>query len=372
MIHLFKKVYLSLDSAIDLVYDRVVVSKENGVESVFTARGTLLYASRNLDEMIGVDQPFANFEEFFDLLFVRTTDTNDRVMIYADQDSFIKIAAAWFSLILPHATVADISTLVKSFVFRHNAFYRAKWSTTASRYDQIYDIDFSKCDELIVAKTTQQNLTFIEKVRPYVGVEFTLATYLYNGELKDSLKDTLKILIRKDMEKYILEAKEIFITHFMTPSFVANIGLDKVYTIQNAHEIVDDQSKYARLFLDERLWSYPFMSYASSFNNNVKFESITAQDITDLKYFIQYATQHWTYEIIHHNPNSDTNKLGFLWIFHDFTDELLDHIIEVESTFNHVSGTFFSLDLVTVNTYLVNDILGHKHDSLYVKKYSLL
>lgn len=372
MIHLFKKVYLALDSAIDTFYDRAVVSEENGVDIFTYSRGTLLHASKNVEDIVGPGKNFERYEDFFDLLFERTSTTNDRVMIYADETAFIKIASAWFSLILPHATIEDIKTLVKSFVFRHNAFYKAKWSSTTSRYDKVYDIDFSEYAHLITEKTVCYNRSFVEKVTPHVGVEFILATYLHNGGLKDELKNILKTLIRKDMEKYLLEAKEIFVAHFMTPPFVAHLGLDQVYTIENAEDIVNDQSKYARLFLDSRLWSYPFMSYASSANGNVKLENITEQDIEDLKFFIQYATQHWTHEIIQDNPYSDTNKLSFLGIFHEFTDELLTHIINVESSCNHVSGTFFSIDLVTVNSYLVNNILSHKDEPSHIEKYSLI
>jgi hypothetical protein len=373
MIHLFKKVYLSLDHSIDMRYDRVVVSVENGVQSLsLPSNGVLLHYCATVDDLIG--EKFSSFEEFFDFVFERATQINSSVTIYADQAAFISIAAAWFKLILPNATDNNIYSLVHSYVFRHNVFYRSMWSKTTGRYDMIFNVDMQKHNTVFTDKPIRGDGSFIKKVLPWVGVEFLLATYLHTGQLKDELKQILQKLVRKDLEKYLFEAKELFLTHFITEHFAIQLNLDKVYTLDNAHEIVYDQSKYARLFLDESRWSYPFMSYPSSSQRNINFENFTDQDIEDLKTFISICANTWTTEVIHDNPNSEMNKLSFIPALENFTDDLLDRLIKIESTFNYVTGTFFSIDQVTVNTILVHEILNNniKGNVESVRKYSLL
>jgi hypothetical protein len=372
MIHLFKKVYLCLDHSIDMRQDRVVVSKQNGVECIsLIDNGLLIHSCATVDDLIG--QAFSSFEEFFNMMFERTTQTLDPVIIYADQIAFLSIAAAWFKLILPNTTDDDINSLVHSYVFRHNMFYRSRWSTTAGRYDMIFNVDLQKHNTIFSDKPIKSDGSFVEKVLPWVGVEFVLATYLSTGQMKEHLKAILKTLIRKDLEKYLFEAKELFLVHYITDRFASKLGLDKQYTISNAHDIINDASKYARLFLDGSLWSYPFMSYPSSSQKNVYLENFTRQDIEDLKEFIAMCTETWTDEVIHNNPNSELNKLSFIAIFDDFTDEKLNDFIEIESTFNYVTGTFFSIDQVTVNHFLVHDILTNykSGDIQRIEKYSL-
>ena len=55
------------------------------------------------------------------------------------------------------------------------------------------------------------------------------------------------------------------------------------------------------------------------------------------------------------------------------TDEQLDTIIEVESSYDHEAGSFFSIDLETVNNYFVQAILdAHKaKDVEFLKQYSI-
>lgn len=373
MIHLFKKVYLSLDHSINMRYDRVVVSVDNGVESIsLIDNGLLLHYCATVDELIG--DKFSSYEEFFDFVFERATQTNSSVMIYADQSAFLSIAAAWFKLILPNATDSEIYSLVRSYIVRHNMFYRSMWSTTAGRYDRIFNVDMQRHNTIFSDKPIQSSGAFVEKVRPWVGVEFLLATYLHTGELKNELKQILQILIRKDLEKYVFEAKEIFLVHYITEHFATQLGLDKVYNIDNAHEIIHDQSKYARLFLDPSRWSYPFMSYPSSSQRTVNFQNFSDEDIEDLKTFISMCAKTWTSEVIHDNPNSEMNKLSFIPALENFTDELLDRFIKIESSFNYITGTFFYIDQVTVNNFLVHEILNNynKGNLESLGKYSLL
>ena len=68
---------------------------------------------------------------------------------------------------------------------------------------------------------------------------------------------------------------------------------------------------------------------------------------------------------------SDVNKLDFLDIYTDFTDARLDALIEAEATFENAAGSFFSIDLETVNHYFVQTLLERKTDTTFLSKYSI-
>lgn len=362
MIHLFKKVYIASDKMIDLEMDRVIISEEYGIQLGIAYSqlhsGDLIHAFKNTAELVGQNMTFATWTRFFDFLYTRCTETGKRIIIYADDTAFLTIATAWFKLSLPYATSDDIRDLIESLVFRHNVFYRSRWSTNQGRGDEYYSIDPTAFLDTFDSIEVPYNALFANKIKPYMGVEFLLATYLYSGQMKSELKDVLKILIRKDTEKFLYEVKEIFLVHFVTERFASKLNLDKTYNMSNLNDIVLDQSKFARLFFDPLLWSYPFMTFPSSDQHNVLIENFTEQNILDMKEFIMLATQTWPEEGIYVGPKSDVSKLDFLGIYTDFTDVLLDQIIDVESTFEHAAGSFFSIDLETVNNYLMEEILS--------------
>ena len=56
------------------------------------------------------------------------------------------------------------------------------------------------------------------------------------------------------------------------------------------------------------------------------------------------------------------------------TDELLDKIIETESEFEHAAGSFFSIDLETVNHYLITAILESNklEDKSFIERHALV
>jgi hypothetical protein len=109
----------------------------------------------------------------------------------------------------------------------------------------------------------------------------------------------------------------------------------------------------------------------TSFNNEITFSNITKDDIELFKKFNNIAGNSWNEESIYTYIKSDINKLDFLPCLLNFTDDLLEKIIETEATFSHSAGSFFSIDLGTVNHYLIQSILKNKNNKEYLKFYIL-
>ena len=208
--------------------------------------------------------------------------------------------------------------------------------------------------------------------RDRLNVELLLASYLTDGSHKEELKTSIKPLIKKDLEKYLDELKEIFWTHIMTNRFTDVIGVPEK-NIDNISNILGSTNKWVQLFTRPSLWRTPYLVSISSEKNNVKWDNLNDEDIADLKEFVVLSGQTWNegkgYEMV----KSDIGKLDFLSVFTDDTisDEMLNNIINTEATFYHAAGSFFSLDLETVNNWLITELLQKRDDASFVSKYAL-
>ena len=109
----------------------------------------------------------------------------------------------------------------------------------------------------------------------------------------------------------------------------------------------------------------------ASTGENVNFSNITSTDITNFKAFNTIAGTDWSETPAYTNIKSDVSKLDFIDVLSDFTDTRLTNLIDTEATLENESGSFFSVDLETVNNYFVQSILQNKEDSTYLAKYSI-
>jgi hypothetical protein len=192
--------------------------------------------------------------------------------------------------------------------------------------------------------------------------------------MKDELKSVLKPLIAKDLEKYLFELKEIFYVHMVTPKFVKKLNFSRSYGFENLNEIIQDQSPFAKLFADTRIWQYKYLATPSASKPNVDLSQITEQDRKLFEEFTDIAGTSWSEESVYKMVKSDVAKLDFLPIFNNFTDELLDKIIDTEASFDHAAGSFFSIDLASVNNYLVTALLAAhtEKNTQFIRQYSLI
>jgi hypothetical protein len=364
MFHLAHKVYLCHDSMIDTNKDRVVVSRKNGyymhevIEQL--ASGKLLKASTKLDGLLsGKD-----IADFFSELIEYSITTDNPLYIYADKTSLAMLQMAWFNLIFKEPTFEACVTLFKSNTFKFNMFYKGRFSSNNGSEKRI---SFSYSDTVL--KTLYEKLptissskkrAFMARYVKYMSIEYLLASYVYNGSMKTQLKQNIIRLLRKDIEKYIYELKEIFIVHFTTRTFKDRLKLEKDYNIFNINDILSDRSKFAELFMSNRVFSVSGMDVPSSKNGkNIKLENLTEDDIVSLKEFTVLSGTTWGEEAVYQFIKSDINKLDFIDVLtlENFTDERLEDLLNAEATYEHAAGSFFSIDLETVNNYTIEYIL---------------
>lgn len=375
MLHLLKKVYIASDNTIDVNLDRVVISEVHGIdtlESIKVEGGLLISKAKTINELIGADKDYKDFTDFFDVLAQFCDNSTKKVVIYADEVSFIKLITYWYKLVFRYITKDACHILIENMLFKYCAFHRSRITPGIVSTDE-FTIDTSTFDAAFDSLEITGRDEFIIKYKQDLSVEALLATYLNNGQFKEELKSSIKTLLSKDLEKYLYEVKEIFLVHILTSRFSDQLNLDKKYTFDNFREIVNDTSKFANLFMTDRIWNSKFMQPIST-GKAVKLENITEQDVVLFKEFAVIAGTAWGEEAAYIYVKSDVNKLDFLGVFSDFTDELLAKIIETEASYIHAAGSFFSIDLGTVNHYLIQAVLDAfvADNKEFLKTYSVV
>ena len=375
MLHLFNKIYLSTDNVIDNNIDRVVISDPNGIDVldyIKNDNGDLLAYGLTVADVIGSGKTYSSYIDMFDKLGDKSTSTGKRVVIFADDTSFNKIIAHFYKTIFANPDKTACTELLTNTIFKYDVFGKGRFSRNAGNTDLTTAINISsfgtEYDAASVDNTEKSN--FVTKFKSGFSVEVLLATYYNNGDTKADLKTIIKVLMKKDLEKYLLELKEIFFVHLLNKSFTDKLSLAKTYDWSNYSDVLTDTTTYANLFLTDRIWSYKYMNFAST-GDNVKFDGITSTDVTNFKQFTTISGSSWNEENVYTQVKSDVNKLDFLDIYTDFTDARLTALLDAEATFENAAGSFFSIDLETVNHYFVQTILENKTDNTFLAKYSI-
>ena len=383
MLHLFKKIYLATDNIIDVNFDRVVISDTHGLDTLDVLKshhGQLYAYGKDLVDIIGEDKKYSSITNMFDTLATESDKTGKRIVIYADDQAFAKVIAHWYKLAFANPDKDACQTLYENAVYRYQVFYKGRFSRNVGNTDLTHTIDTSAFgdayDNAVVDASAK--LDFVTKHKSGFSVEFMLATYFAGKtDILPDLKNAIKHLMKKDLEKYFYELKEIFWVHFQTTRFTEKLGFTKTYDWSNFKEIENEPSKYAQLMLNDRLWKYKYMNFATT-GDNINIEAITAEDVTAFEEYTEISGACWGEEEIYKHIKSDINKMAFLDIFDEgikkdgFTDQRLEDLLEMEEKFENAAGSFFSIDLETVNHYFMQTLILNRTDTEFVSKYSIL
>ena len=366
MLHLFKKVYVAPDNNIDVSFDRVVISKEHGVDLLDSLKasqpGILLAFAKEVKNLIGSKNlPYTDTVDMFDKLGDHTDKYGKRVIIYCDNQAFMKVMALWFRMIFKKTNKAAAVDLLESMVFKHKLFGQSRFATNNGNTDEPYEINiegFGKIFDGAQKPSVERRKKFLTENKSALSLEYLLATYLANGKCKKELKTVMRILVKKDLEKYLYELKEIFFVHILTKRFTETLKLDKSYDFTNYDKILKDTSEFPSLFLNDKVWKNPNSLSQPTSGKNINFEAITNKHIASFAKFAQLGGAMWQ-ESQYEYVKSDISKLDFIECVcgSEMSDKQLDMIIEVESTYEHAAGSFFSIDLETVNHYFVQGLL---------------
>lgn len=400
MFHLFKKVYIDFDDKINMSYDRIICSSEYGgkKDSVDLSKvfyGELIASEKSVDELIGSKKTFQSFASLLELVNNRVDQYGSRVFIYCDKESYYKLAIKWMKIILPNCDDDSAWKFFKSHIFKEKNFVNSRlsasarfaegsdlWLNAESQFKSYWD------QEKIDDETRKTYSTILNAVKENIRIEFLLASYLYDKSNADILCKAMSPLIKKDLEKFLYEHKEIILVHFQRPVFQKLLDVQKgPYTFDNFYDMIDDPAPLVKLMFKPEIWGDTRSSmYAPSSSGSINFSALTDEDIENLKVYSKITGQIWSDELWYTNlrtnaqytqayQRSEIDKFDFIKFFRnkeELSIEELDKILEYEIYHQyHAAGSFYSIDLRTVNTYFVDFLLMNHDKPEKIKPYAL-
>jgi hypothetical protein len=387
MFHLFKKVYIDFDDKINMSYDRIICSNEFGkkADAADLSRvfyGELIATSKSIDDLIGRNKSFETLIELFEELNTRVDNTDSPVYIYCDRESYIRFVAKWLRVLLPFCDAVHGWKFLKSHIFKEKNFVNSRLSASESFCKDInkwtmLEVEFKHYwdQEALITSERLKYTPFLEKVKTSLRVEFLLAGYLYDKRYGDILAQCITPLIKKDLEKFLNEHKEIILVHFQRPIFQQLLEVQNgPYTFDNFYDMMDDPAPLVQLMFNPEIWGEDRSSmFAESSKGNINFSGFTDEDIENLKKYSVIVGKIWSDEEWYMTLRSETDKFEFIKMLRNkdyFTVEDLDEIINYEIFHqHHAAGSFYAIDLRTVNTYFIDHILMNHEDKSKLRPY---
>jgi hypothetical protein len=382
MFHLFKRIYLDFDHKIDLNQDRIICSNINGGNAVASEIEKVLFGQthetvKSVDDLIGPNGLYPDLISLLRRLNEISLERDRKIFIYCDWISYYKLLTRWLKIILPHATGETTYRFLKSHIYREQSFVNYRWAERNSPFYKEWNISSSQWSRIWNTQdcSNEDCETFLATVMENMRVEFLLAGYLYDGRHANHLATAMTPLVKKNLEAFIYEHKEIMFVHLLHPRFQQVLKVENgPYDFDNFYDMIYDSSPMVRVLFEPEIWGedWNILKPASS-GRNINWSGFTPQKIQDLKDFSIAAGTVWTGAEWYSIVKSQLNQLDMIEMFID-KDTLNTHDIKriVDSEINDqdaVAGSFYSLDLSTVNFYFVDFLLQNHKDKDTLKPY---
>lgn len=388
MFHLFNKIYLDFDEKISLSQNRILVSAEHGGIRVYDDLGVVFYGKaiasvKSVNDLFGENKPYDSFADLLNAA-KQCNATDDRpVYIYCDLDSYYHLASQWLKLILPNANATDGWKFFKSHIFKEKNFVNSRISATqrfassVSETWQLEEAKFLHYWENGDIPPGDDWSEFINSVKSKLRVEFLLASYLYDGRYAEELAICMSPLVKKDLEKFLYEHKEILLVHFQKPLFQQLLQVQNgPYDFDNFYEMADDPSPMIEVMCRQSVWGNTKTSmYSPSASNTINLRNFTAEDIPVLRQYSIVTGTVWTDEQWYTVLRSEIDKFDFILFFANsdiMSVSDMQKVIDYElHHHNHAAGAFYAIDLGSVNTYFVDFLLQNHENKDVISKYVL-
>jgi hypothetical protein len=363
-------------------YDRIVCSSTYGgldpaldLSKVFY--GEVLANVKTPEELYGVGGKYSEFQDVLIAARDKVELHNTPVYIYCDKESYYHLVAHWMKVALPYATATTAWKFVKSHLFKEQMFVNSRLSSArmAADTDWVDQALFeTKWDS--ITETDRDWVSFMQSVSSSLRVEFLLASYFYDGRYADELASSMTPLVKKDLEKLLYELKEVLLIHFLRPVLQEKLGVvNGPYDIDNFYDMHKDPSPIIQVMFDDNIWGNTGILAPSS-KSTINVGTITDEQLALIKEFASISSEIWKEQEWYTIERSEINMLDFVKMFR--TKSTLS-IEEIQTIINyeidgqeHASGSFYSIDLRSVNTYFVDWVLQNKDDKDAMKPFAII
>lgn len=288
MFHLFKKVYVAFDDAINVDEDRIVISENNGVamlqDLAGAVDGELKAYSKSLEDLIGEGKQFDNFLLFLNFLNRHFETSNRKLIIYCDKISHQKLITTWLKILLPNVTFDSAYKILASHIFQVKMFGTSTMSTFVRPYRLTQEENYVSQQEFYsvfesISVNREIYSSFLTHVKDSISLEYTLASYLYNGSKKEELKKVALEKLRLGLQNYLLECKTYILSNLLNKTVIDKFSPTVTYNLSNLNDVVNDPA--FDIWFNSSLWDYTSVTSPHT-NGGFYYDRLTQSQKTKL------------------------------------------------------------------------------------------
>jgi hypothetical protein len=338
MFHLFNKVYIASDKTINLNFDRVVISESCGVKMHEAldqvSYGELITYGKTLDSILNN----STFNNFIKTLLDKTQQSNKKVIIYVDDDNFLKFMSMWFKTIFANPTADSSWKIIDDYIKKEKILKNWRYSSTSTDSDIFLGITKDKFKSDF--NTTEDNSNY--EIRDSLGIEVLLASYLVNGKHKVYLKQAISNILLRSMQELVIEMKHTYIKNFNKPGF-PKLPIDINY------------------FKSSTLYTNQSIGRVSSVSN-VDIANASNQDILMFKQIAKTILIEWDQ---FKESSEIVKRIDYIdYVRQELTDEQLSEILNNEKNALSNNRIYSSADEEKINVYFLDFILNSNIEEL--------
>lgn len=243
MFYLAQKTYLYTDKLITYQKDRIVISQEHGLPMLESldaiSSGALLSYAATVEDLIGEGKQHNSYVSFFRSMFERE-HSQFTGMIFADQNAFMKLSAAWCKIIFADVDGPAAFRLVKAY-FEKQALFGPR--VTREARDVFKDFSQKETEFLAIFNAITidpvEALTLVNDYRDDLAIEYLLASYGYNNSQVTSVKKSIHKMVNRAVEEQLKEMLYLIYANMLVTSFQQFMGM-QTYTVDNVELILTD------------------------------------------------------------------------------------------------------------------------------------
>jgi hypothetical protein len=326
MFHLFDKVYLTFDHNISTFENRMVFSNVSGIGDGSLTTSKLKLFAQSIDDIVGKDKQFAILLELFKHI---KTLTDDKLIIYCDTASFLKLFIGWHKTVLTQ-TNSDS-------VWQNLMLYTQKESFLSSITEQSSHVYFDAVkpsswdrqtfDEIYTLTKSKKDLNWNNSILSSLGIELLISSYLQNKSnesVKTALKNKIKILIDRVMQDEFYDSKISIMSNTFNSSLYDSLGIN--HNEELNMDVFDNE--LLCLYNDPEIWRENLKMTASSSSGAINLKIVPLEKLQRLI----ALTKDFRHKFQKCGLDSfDVQKLDWvLWVVDEFTDEELDNFLNDE------------------------------------------
>jgi hypothetical protein len=293
MFHLFKRVYVELDDAIDTSVNRIVISEINGVPMMDSLSsitpGVLISFAKSLDEIIGAEKQYQSLLNFLEYVDEQYVESNRKIVIYCDRNTYLNLTTSWLKILLPNITVGSAYGIITSYMFNTRMFGTSELVPFTRAY-RMTQADYTITLEDFVTLFSNINIerdnytSFISRLNASVSIEFLLASYWYNGSYKEELKSVAKGKVSIGMQQFLYEAKTFIVENILNTPVIERFHPQKVYDLSNLTEMFTDSA--FDVWFDNSIWNVESIGMPHTYSD-INYKNITNEQFNKIENHIR-------------------------------------------------------------------------------------